>query len=80
MASIPGVTAYVARTYKEQQAARRALIDYIRAHLDEGEFSSIPQVMANVSDLVKKLMNLSVDLGSMRRLLADLQMEDQKTT
>lgn len=74
MASLSGVEQYIYKTYKQQQATRHDLEVSIRQLWVSPRPDLGPAYLpVFIEELVKKLMHISEDLGSMRRLLGDLR-------
>lgn len=80
MPSIKGVAAYVAKTYKRREAARLELLYAMHAAMDEREDSQISARMRVIREMLQNVENLSSELGSMRRLLGDLKMDEEAST
>jgi len=82
MASLLGVQTYVAKCYRRQQAAKARIEILVRqmslrlgGTLLEGKMEE--QRIFNIIEEVKRLMNESEDLGSMRRLLGSLKVSSR---
>jgi len=70
MPSVPGVVAYVAKTYKQRAKEMRELHDNLDLWIEDRARR------AWVSEKLLIIRNLSEDLGSMRRLLGDLRHDE----
>ena len=74
MPSIVGVQSYVAKAIKEERQCMEELISMVVVASGVRDRTEIP----HLAEKILKLRNISRDVGWMRRLLADLQHEEDK--
>lgn len=71
MSRLHGVEQYVVKTYKAQQTLMQEIERRVRMVLGNSESTEL-------LELIRDLSRTSADLGSMRRLLGDLRVEEAR--